>query len=109
LENIVGLAESLADEFVNSHTYREYTRLKQKIDDDPELKQKIEAFYDASDAYEAGRLRGDEIHFDVERVLSGQYADIWLNEDGHAYMKARNALYDTLDRVYKIIGEKCGL
>ena len=107
MDDIIQLAEELADNFTGSETYAEYKRVKEKIENDPDLAKKIDAFYSASEAYELRRLNGEEIHFDEERVLSNQYTDIWLDENGNAYMAAKNKLTKTLGRVFEIIGTKC--
>jgi len=109
MDDIIKLAQELADRFTNSETYSEYARAKEKIEGDPDLLKKIGEFYSASEAYEARRLNGEEIHFDEERILSNQYTEIWLDENGRAYMAAKNKLTVTLGKIFEIIGTGCDI
>ena len=97
------------DEFVNSGQYKKYARLKEKLEENDELRQKVESFYKKSEMFELKRIQGEETDFDEERVLSNQYTEIWLNETGNMYMAARNDIYKALARIYEIIENKCEL
>jgi len=109
MDKILHIADELTEAFVNCDVYREYISIKQRLDDNPELKGMLERFYKESLDFELKRLGGGEPDFEEERRISGQYADIWLSEDGRRFMEIKNALYRTLRTIYETIEEKCAL
>ena len=109
MEKIIEKAAELTAEFVNCDAYKEFLRLNGELSGQPEMMNKIETFYKASESLELRRARGEHISFDEERLLSNQYTEIWLNETGRDYMNTKNGLLKTLDDVFKMIEADCGV
>jgi len=108
MDNILHIADELTEAFVNCDAYLEYISIKQRLNDNLELKGMLERFYKESLDFELKRLAGDA-DFEEEKRISGQYADIWLTEDGRRFMETKNTLYKTLRQIFETIEEKCAL
>jgi len=108
MDDILHIADELTDAFVNCDAYREFASIQRRLNDNPELKGMLERFYKESLDFELKRLAG-EADFEEEKRISGQYADIWLTEDGRRFMETKNILYKTLRTVFEMIEEKCSL
>ena len=109
MDKILKIADELTDEFLNSEAYKEYERLIIEIERDAELRQKLESFYRASEAFEQKKAGGSEYSFDDERILSNKYAELWLNETAGRFMSVKKELFNTLEAVREKIESKCGL
>ena len=106
MEKILELARGLADAFTACEAYAEYTNVKSRIENDPELSLKITEFEKAAEAFEAKR-GGEGVSFDEERIISNMYTDIWLNGDGRAYFTSLSELYKALGEIYDILENGC--
>jgi len=70
------------------------------------LAQKIDSFYRDAEAYEIKKMRGEDVPFDEERIISGNYAELWLDETGNRYMALKGELYETYCEVMNMIETK---
>ena len=108
VENIIKKTNELVNEFKNCGPYIEYMRIKSTFGENPGLKTKLAEFEKASELFENKRLQG-EISFDEERVISSMYTELWLSEDGRAYLESKNELYKILGDIFEIIENQCAL
>ena len=109
MERILQLTNELADEFINSGLYKEYNRLKVSLEDNPELKVKIDEFKIKSESYEIKLLQTGEDSFDEEKIVSSLYSEVMLYEDGKLYLDAEKKLYGLLDQMFTILENRCRL
>ena len=109
LDKIIKMANELAEEFLSCEPYMEYSRIKLRLEQNPELKEKIAEFEKTSDIYEKKRIDNEYVSFDDERTISDMYTDLWLSEDGRAYLESQKELCGILRRTLEIIELKCTL
>ena len=107
MDKIIEIANELVSEFINCESYKKYIYIKLKINNDPDLKDKLAEFEKASDIYETKRMQDDYISFDEERIISNMYTELWLSDDARAYLEAQRKLYETLRQVLEIIEKNC--
>lgn len=103
--NIYDTANKLAYEIKNSEEYKEYKKLKEEVNKNIELKEKLDNFekerYDIQIATIQGREQDKEKAVDIQKL----YIELIQNETMKKYFDAELKFNVILADINKIIGE----
>jgi cell fate (sporulation/competence/biofilm development) regulator YlbF (YheA/YmcA/DUF963 family) len=103
LNKIIKAAEALADSFNNSKEFKLFLELKEQIESNAQLKNKIGEFKKMSFSFEAKKTQGIETDFEEEKLIGRMYADVIMTDVGRQYIDAENTLFDMLSSVHNIM------
>jgi cell fate (sporulation/competence/biofilm development) regulator YlbF (YheA/YmcA/DUF963 family) len=109
MDDVFSMAEAVADKLKNSESYTEYLSVKQKINNDPELKYQISAFRKANFDYQYRFLNNESPSFEEEKAVSSIYWKLMSNADAKKYLECEKSIVERLERIYNIIGSACEL
>lgn len=103
--NIYDTANKLAYEIKNSEEYKEYKKLKEEVNKNIELKEKLDNFEKARYDIQIATIQGTEQ--DKEKAVSMQnlYIELIQNETMKKYFDAELKFNVILADINKIIGE----
>lgn len=103
--NVYDTANKLASEIKNSNEYLGYKKLKQEINSNSELKERIQEFEKNRYQVQMEAMRSGKTNEDMYRKIQADYEDLIKNETVLKYFDAELKFNVLLADVNKIIGE----
>lgn len=103
--NIYDTANRLAYELKNSEEYKEYKKLKEEVNNNIELKEKLDNFEKSRYEIQVAAIQGTEQDKEKAANMQKLYVELIQNETMKKYFDAELKFNVILADVNKIIGE----
>jgi len=103
--NVYDTANKLASEIKNSNEYKEYKRIKEEINSNSELKEKIKEFEKNRYQVQMMAMQTGEPNEEMYKKIQEDYTELVKNEIVMKYFDAELKFNVLLADVNKIIGE----
>ena len=110
VENVLGLAGTLAEAFKDSPELAAYRSAKCAVFGDADLARRLIEYKKAHFEYRLRAMSGipDAPDFDEEKMLSNAYSDLMLNERAREFLERERAVFDLVNGINEILGEAYG-
>lgn len=103
--NVYDTANKLASELRTSNEYLEYKRIKEELDRNPEIKEKIRQFEEKRYAVQLEALKGEEKEKTKLEEMQKIYIELMDNQIAKSYFEIELKFNVLLADVNKIIAE----
>ena len=103
--NVYDTANKLAQEIKTSKEYMEYKRIKEELDKNPEVKEKIREFEEKRYSVQLEALKGEEQEKTKLEEMQKIYIELMENELAKSYFEIELKFNVLLADVNKIIAE----
>lgn len=107
MDDMLSLAETIADKLKESDMYKQYISAKHTVNSNPGLKSSIEKFKKANFDYHHKIMNNESPSFDEEKEISSIYWSLMRNDDTKNYIESEKKLVELLDKIYNVIGGAC--
>ncbi len=104
-EELINLSSEISNKFCSSKSYKEYLRLRELIQKDTVLKEKINQYKVEQMAYQSKVMANQETFFEEEKRISKLYTELFMNETTRDFLIVEKELLDTLNHIYDNIGK----
>ena len=103
--NVYDTANKLASELKTSNEYLEYKKMKEELNQNPEVKQKIKEFEEKRYAVQLEALKGEEQEKEKLEGMQKIYIELMQNDIAKSYFDAELKFNVLIADVNKIIAE----
>lgn len=107
--NVYEEAHSLEREIKESEEYKEFKRLKEKIDAEESLKKMMEDFHSKQLELQTKQMMGQEVTSEMMQSVQDLYQIIAKDPVAAEYLQAEMRFSVMMQDVYKILGEVVGI
>ena len=107
--NVYEEAHSLERAIKESEEYKEFKRLKEKIDAEESLKKMMEDFHSKQLELQTKQMMGQEITSEMMQSVQDLYQIIAKDPVAAEYLQAEMRFSVMMQDVYKILGEVVGI
>jgi cell fate (sporulation/competence/biofilm development) regulator YlbF (YheA/YmcA/DUF963 family) len=107
MSDVFSMAETIAEELKQSGRYKAYLSAKQKIHNDPALKEAVDTYKKANFDYQYRMLHNDQPSFEEEKAVSSLFWKLMNNANAKSYLECEKGMIETMNEIYTIIGGAC--
>lgn len=107
MDDVLNMVDKIFDSVKTSETYKEYIKLKEKVNSDEELLGKIENFKKKHFEFQAKKLQQIPVSFEEEAYISRIYHSLILDDDARCFLENEGKIFDLIGEIYNKVGLEC--